>query len=164
MTTAKGRARGVFWRDSRKGTQVHLETRARGDWYIRYTDQHGKLHKERVGPRALAVELYRKRKTEIREGRFFSKPTPKRVVLFDEIAEDFLAYSREHKRSAENDEARMRRLLGSFGQRPVGDISSEDVERLRGELSRKLSAASANRHLALLKVTFSRTAAKIICR
>ena len=56
----------------------------------------------------------------------------------------------------------MRRLLGSFGQRPVGDISSEDVERLRGELSRKLSAASANRHLALLKVTFSRVAAKTI--
>src|SRR6516164_8245471 len=76
--------------------------------------------------------------------------------------QDFLAYSREHKRSAENDEARMRRLLGSFGQRPVGDISSEDVERLRGELSRKLSAPSANRHLALLKVTFSRVAAKTI--
>jgi len=50
-----------------------------------------------VRPRALAIELYRKRKTEIREGRFFPKPIPKRVVLFDEIAEDFLAYSREHK-------------------------------------------------------------------
>ena len=156
MTTAKARARGVFWRDSRKGTQVHPQTRARGDWYIRYTDEHGKLHKERVGPRALAIELYRKRKTEIREGRFFPKPIPKRVVLFDEIAEDFLAYSREHKRSAENDEARMRRLLGAFGQRPVGDISSQDVERLRAELGRDLSAASANRHLALLKVTFNR--------
>jgi len=57
----------------------------------------GQLHKERVRPRALAIELYRKRKTEIREGRFFPKPTPKRVVLFDEIAEDSLAYSREHK-------------------------------------------------------------------
>jgi integrase len=118
--------------------------------------QHGKLYKERVGPRALAVELYRKRKTEIREGRFFPKPIPKRVVLFDEIAEDFLTYSREHKRSAENDEARMRRLLETFAQRPVGDIRSHDVERLRGELSRNLSAASANRHLALLKVTFNR--------
>jgi hypothetical protein len=129
MATAKGRERGVFWRDSRKGTQVHPEARARGDWHIRYTDAHGKLHKERVGPRALAIELYRKRKTEIREGRFFPKAISKRVVLFDEIAEDFLAYSREHKRSAENDEARIRRLLGTLGGRPVGDISSHDVER-----------------------------------
>ena len=30
----------------------------------------------------------------------------------------------------------MRRLLGTFGERPVGDISSQDVERLRGELGR----------------------------
>jgi integrase len=156
MTTAKARARGVFWRDSRKGTQVHPETRARGDWYIRYTDQHGQLHKERVGPRALAIELYRKRKTEIREGRFFPKPIPKRVVLFDEIAKEFLVYSREHKRSAENDEARMRRLLGSLGGRPVSDINSHDVEQLGVELRRDLSPASVNRHLALLKVTFNR--------
>ena len=73
MTTAKVRVRGVFWRDSRKGTQTNAQTRARGDWYIRYTDQHGKLRKERVGPRNLAIELYRKRKTEVREGRFFPR-------------------------------------------------------------------------------------------
>jgi integrase len=109
-----------------------------------------------VGPRALAIELYRKRKTEIRERRFFPKPIPKRVVLFDEIAQDFLAYSREHKRSAENDEARMRRLRATFGGRSITDITVHDIERLRGELSRDLSAASANRHLALLKVTFNR--------
>jgi hypothetical protein len=58
-----------------------------------------------------------------------SEAIRKRVVLFDEIAEDFHAYSREHKWSAENDEARMRRLLETFGRRPVGDISSHDVER-----------------------------------
>jgi len=41
----------------------------------------------------------------------------------------------------------MRRLRGTFGQRPVGDISSQDVERLRGELGRDLSSASANPRL-----------------
>ena len=50
----------------------------------------------------------------------------------------------------------MRWLLETFGQRPVGDISLQDVERLRGELGRNLSSASVNRHLALLKVTFNR--------
>ena len=151
MTTAKVRVRGVFWRDSRKGTQTNAQTRARGDWYIRYTDQHGKLHKERVGPRTLAIELYRKRKTEVREGRFFPETAKKPVVLFDEIAEDFLTYSREHKKSAEHDEARMGRLKETFGGRAVGEISTQEVERLRADLGRKLSAASVNRHLALLE-------------
>ena len=90
MTTAKVRVRGVFWRHSRKGTQTNAQTRARGDWYIRYTDQRGMLHKERVGPRTLAIELYRKRKTEAREGRFFPEATKQRIVLFDEIAGTFL--------------------------------------------------------------------------
>ena len=156
MTTAKVRVRGVFWRDSRKGTQTNAQTRARGDWYIRYTDQHGKLRKERVGPRNLAIELYRKRKTEVREGRFFPEATKPRIVLFDEIAEDFLAYSREHKKSAEHDEARMSRLKETFRGRPVGEISTQDVEHLRSALGKKLSAASVNRHLALLKATFNR--------
>jgi integrase len=78
------------------------------------------------------------------------------VVLFNEIAEDFLAYSREHKKSAEHDEARMSRLEEMFGNRPVGEISTQDVERLRAALGKNLSAASVNRHLALLKVAFNR--------
>jgi hypothetical protein len=31
MTTAKVWVPGVFWRDSRKGTQTNAQTRARGD-------------------------------------------------------------------------------------------------------------------------------------
>jgi integrase len=114
------------------------------------------LHKEWVEPRTLAIELYRKRKTEAREGRFFPEATKQRIVLFDEIAGDFLEYSREHKRSAEHDEARMSRLKETFGGRLVGEISTQDVEHLRSLLGKKLSAASVNRHLALLKVTFNR--------
>jgi hypothetical protein len=156
MMTAKVRVRGVFWRDSRKGTQTNAQTRARGDWYIRYTDQHGKLRKERVGPRNLAIELYRKRKTEVREGRFFPEVTQPRIVLFEEIAEDFLAYSLEHKKSAAHDEARMSRLKRTFGERAVGEIGPQEVEQLRAALGKELSAASVNRHLALLKATFNR--------
>jgi integrase len=51
--------------------------------------------------------------------------------LFDEIAEDFLAYSREHKKSAEHDKARMSRLKQTFGGRAVGEIGAQEVEQLR---------------------------------
>jgi hypothetical protein len=73
------------------GRQVHPETKARGEWWIRYADQHGQLRREKVGPKGLALDLYRKRKTEVREGRYFP-PTKKRMVLFDEIGKDFLVY------------------------------------------------------------------------
>jgi integrase len=148
--------RGVIWRSNPIGTQVHADTRARGEWWIRYADQDGRLRREKVGPRGLAGDLYRKRKTEVREGRYFP-PTKKRAVLFDEIATDFLAYSKAHKRSSDNDEARMERLLERFGGRRVQDVTNHDVEALRASLGKDgLSPASVNRHLALLKTTFNR--------
>ena len=57
---AKRRERGVFEKAPDSGV-----------WWVRYTDAHGKLHREKVGPRGLAKQVYQKRKTEIREGRFF---------------------------------------------------------------------------------------------
>lgn len=61
-------------------------------WYVRYVDQHRKLHVERVGPsKAVANKVYQKRKTEAREGRFF--PTTR--VTFDEVIEDAITRSRE---------------------------------------------------------------------
>ena len=154
---AKGsvKSRGVIWRSNAGGTQVHPETKARGAWWIRYADQHGHLRREKVGPKGLALDLYRKRKTEVREGRYFP-PTKKRTVLFDEIGKDFLVYSKANKKSATNDEARMERLLATFGGKPVADVGTQDVERLRAELRKDLSPATVNRHLALLKTTFNR--------
>jgi integrase len=103
----------------------------------------------------LALDLYRKRKTEVREGRYFP-PTKKRTVLFDEIAIDFLVYSKANEKSAANDEVRMQRLLAAFAGKPVADVGAQDVERLRAELRKDFSSATVNCHLALLKTTFSR--------
>ena len=51
--------RGVFERP--KGSGV---------WWVRYHDEHGRGPR-RVGSKTLAAEVYRKRKTEIAERRFF---------------------------------------------------------------------------------------------
>jgi len=96
-------------------------------------DQNGVLRSEKVGPKGLAGDLYRKRKTEVKEGRYFP-PTRKQVVLFDEIARDFLGYSKDHKKSSDNDEARMKRLLESFSGKRVQDITSQHVEAVRASL------------------------------
>lgn len=60
MARTHSKIRGVFERP--KGSRV---------WWIRYCDQYGQLHREKVGPKGLAKEVYSKRKTAIREGKFF---------------------------------------------------------------------------------------------
>jgi hypothetical protein len=44
--------RGIFERPKRSGV-----------WWVRYHDEHGREHREKVGPKKLAEDVYRKRKT-----------------------------------------------------------------------------------------------------
>ncbi len=69
--------RGVFVRDS--------------EYWIRYTDQFGKLHREKLGlflePAKAAVE---KRRSDVREEKFFPDKLRQRAILFGEIAKDYV--------------------------------------------------------------------------
>ena len=142
---AQGRkVRGIFERP--KGSGV---------WWVRYCDQYGRLHREKVGPKGLAKEVYQKRKTAIREGKFFPEQVgQQRVILFDELARDFLAYGKLHKRSYDHDGQRMRRLIEAFGGKPAKALTAEDIERFKSDLAGKLSPATVNRHLALLRSVY----------
>ncbi len=144
MARVGGKDRGLFERP-----------KVSGIWWIRYMDGDGRERREKVGPKGLARRVYEKRKTEIRQGRYFP-PERRRAVFFEEIAEDFLTYAEQAKRSARDDRGRMRRLLGAFRGRQVESISRQEVEDLKRLLACELSPATVNRHLALLKTTFNR--------
>jgi integrase len=63
-------------------------------WYVRFSDEHGKLRAERAGfTKAEALTKYRNRKEEVSDGRFFPERA-KRAMLFDEIVKDTVAVSR----------------------------------------------------------------------
>ena len=142
---ARGKDRGIFERP--KGSKV---------WWIRYVDQHGQLHREKVGPKSLAREVYHKRKTEIREQRFFPEKLKGRSILFDEAAKDWLEHAKINKRSWRHDAIRMRRLLKAFGGKPIDAIAPQDVERLKADLKAGgWTEATVNRYLALLKSTLN---------
>jgi len=141
------RTRGVFERP--KGS---------GIWWIRYADQFGKLHREKVGPKSLAIDAYRKRKTEIREGVFFPEMIrPKREITFREMAELYLKdHSKVNKRSWKTDEQRLNRLKKRFGKKRLSTITKQDVERYRAVLAQELSESTANRYMTLLKGVFNK--------
>lgn len=53
------RERGIFERPAGSGI-----------WWVRYADENRIVHREKVGTKALALKVYRKRKTQIAERRF----------------------------------------------------------------------------------------------
>ena len=144
MAGRNGNTRGTFERPKSSGI-----------WWVRYCDQYGRLHREKVGPKGLAKEVYQKRKTAIREGKFFPEQVgQQRVILFDELARDFMAYAKLHKRSHDHDGQRMRRLMEAFGGKPARVLTAEDIEHLKADLAEKLSPATVNRYLALLRSVY----------
>src|SRR2546429_5189054 len=50
-TLFRSHPRGIYERDPGSGV-----------WWARYRDEHGRLHREKVGPKSLALKLYEKRK------------------------------------------------------------------------------------------------------
>ena len=57
---------------------------------MRYHDENRREHREKVGPKGLAAQLYRKRKTEIAERRFFPERIRRRDVLLGDFIKVFL--------------------------------------------------------------------------
>ena len=129
-----------------------------GIWWIRYADQFGKIRREKVGPKSLAIAAYRKRKTEIREGKFFpEKIRGRREMLFQHMAKLYLEeHSKVNNRSWKTDQERLQRLVGHFGDKRLSEITRQDVERFRGSLARELSQATVNRYIALLKSIYNK--------
>jgi hypothetical protein len=126
-----------------------------GIWWICYFDAFGRRHRERVGPKGLARKLYEKRKTEIREGRYFP-PEHRRPIMFDELLEDYRRTAESRGDGATWGPERYRRLQQAFGRQPAATISPAAIELFREELSHDHAPATVNRHLQLLRAVFLR--------
>lgn len=123
-----------------------------GVWWVRHVDAQGRLRREKAGTKSAAKELYRKRKQQALEGRKLPEKLHRAPASFREIAQDVLAYSDAHKRSARNDHSRMERLLEWFGDRPAESITAQEIERHFG--GEDWSPATVNRYRALLSLTY----------
>ncbi len=129
-----------------------------GVWWIRYADQFGRIHREKTGSKNLAIAAYQKRKTEVREARFFPDRLRRRDTGFSEIAKDALEYSRSNKspQSFKDDCWRMETLLAWFRNRAAGEITPQEIERKLAELTEKgRKPATLNRYRALLSLIYS---------
>jgi len=142
-----GKDRGIFERP--KGS---------GIWWVRYADNFGRIHREKVGPKGLARDVYAKRKLEVREGRFFPENLRRRrEMLFEDMVKLFLEdHSKVNKRSWRDDHYRAKVLVDFFGDKPLSETTTQDIERFKARLAQRVSQATVNRYLTLLKTIFNK--------
>ncbi len=139
------RTRGIFERPNGSGV-----------WWILYYDDAGRRHREKIGPKQLAVDTYRKRKTEIREARFFPERIRRRDVLVENAISDYLDREKGQLRSFPNYERAGRYFSDAFKGKTLSQIVAGDVERYRAKRQREgMAPASINRELAFLKRVFN---------
>jgi len=128
-----------------------------GVWWVRYHDEHGREHREKVGPKSLAGKVYQKRKNEIAERRFFPEKLRRRDVLLADAIRDHLARNTSRLRALKD----WKRIGRYWTEAPetrgktLAEITAADLERYR-ERRRHEGAAEAtcNRELGFLRAVF----------
>ena len=78
-------------------------------------------------------------------------PSTAQLTLRTFVTDDYLPHAYATKRSAKDDEGRFRNILPEFGDVPLASLSSHAIQRFHDRLRVQGCAATANRHLALLK-------------
>ncbi len=79
------------------------------------------------------------------------------VPTLNEFSTDeYLPYAKQHKRSWQDDESKLRREISQMlGGIPLPEITTRDIMQLHAAIHKKASAATANRYLALLSRIFT---------
>src|SRR5262245_54663833 len=144
MKPSTGHQRGIFERPTGSGV-----------WWVRYHDEHGREHRERVGPKGLALRVYQKRKTQIAERRFFPERIRQRDPLLREFIDDYLARIRGTLRSYP-DQLRCGRIWKEIlGDRTLRQVLVSDVQRYVAKRVAEVRPSSVNKEIAFLKRVFN---------
>ena len=125
-------------------------------WYIDYR-VHGIRKREAIGPnKHLAEEVIAKRKVQILEGRYFDIKKNFQIPI-DEIAEDFLKYSKNNKKSYGRDIILVDNLLDFFRNKRLNNITPILIEQYKGKRLNEdgMMPATVNREIACLKCIFN---------
>lgn len=129
------------------------------NYYIEYYLPNGKRKREQVGySRALAEDAYRKRRTEIKEGKFFDTKHELKVK-FEDFADEYLELhcKPNHRGVRKAAEANLKVLKRFLSGKYLSEIDVITVERFKRErMQENVSPATVNRALACLKSMFNR--------
>jgi len=136
QTSASSGERGVFKRDDK--------------WWVCYADASGRIHRESVGSKTMARNVYQLRKTQIREGKFFPELIRNPGPTFAEVIDDFIETHEARWKAA----AEWKRLGGKLKlqfQGRIRQLSRAQIQRWVDLRAAKVKPGTVNRSLTLLK-------------
>lgn len=140
MTRAGGENRGLFERPAKSGI-----------WWVRYADEFGREHREKIGSKALARKVYTKRKAAILERRFNPEAIRRRDVTLAQAVKAHLEAS-AGMASYRDKERYGERWIDELGHRPLRQLTAGDIERVVGQ-HRK---AGASKYVVYQELSFLR--------
>ncbi len=161
MARPGGKDRGIFFRARPAGEVVGPQGR-RGEWCARWHDADGKERREKGGTKSLALDLYRRRKTEVRQGVKFPETLRFRDVRLKELIDTYVeSVQASQAKTADRIVRRLDEVLAILGNMPAKVVKAEDLERLKLKLAKGTRkptrrATSVNRYLQDLKAVFGK--------
>jgi site-specific recombinase XerD len=112
----------------RKERGVFEKVPGSGIWWIRYKVQ-GVTHREKVGRRGDAVDLYKLRKADIIRGAKLPANMKNKGVKFQVIGKQALDWYIEHgRKDVKNFRIRMNIILKDFGERVADEIKPSEID------------------------------------
>src|SRR6266567_2191519 len=122
-------------------------------WWVRYADSAGRIRREKAGVKSAAIKLYRKRKTEILEGKKLPDKLRAVVRISDLTSALLRDYQMNEKRSYQATERRLRlHVLPFFGAMIANEVGTDDLDRYVDERRPEgAENATINREIAALK-------------
>jgi integrase len=138
---------------TKKDGHEHTAACYGGPWYMDYIDDEGIRHREvggytkRDAQRALA-----KTKEDLRLGKYVKRHGQKK---FEELAKEYMDYSKANKRSWERDVYSLHHLVPFFKDKSLSEIKPHSIEKYKAERKKAVSESTINRELACLKHMFS---------
>ena len=124
---------------------VYEKVKGSKDFYIRYTDNEGRRHREHVGRESAACEALVNRRREIREGRFITRHTESRITfeeLFDQRME-----AKDLKPGTVRDYRYQfgTKRFDALRKMPARSIRPEDIEKFLSSLRKEIKPRGGNK-------------------
>jgi hypothetical protein len=139
MARQGGKDRVLLFRPRPRGDVLGAHGR-RGEWWVRYVDQEGREHREQVGTKSAAVDLYRRRKTEVRRDRQFPESMRRQqAVTVRQLADSYLAAIRASRVKAAGRVApRLDDALAALGPMAADAVRPADLEETKAGKKHRL--------------------------
>lgn len=142
----------------KKTRGIYENTPGSGVWYIRYADENGKIQRESVGAKSLAIEVRRQRVAEADRRRQLSDEArrPVRAIpTVDEAINAYLQGAGAGKASWRDDMNHANLWKARIGGKRLDDVTPEDVEAAKAEWLRGLKPQTVKNRMSFLRRIFT---------